>query len=84
MACIGLEWYRIAKGRTEPKVGNMMSSPQSHLELEHEIKLSDAASVVQPAGSELAARVYLNEQTQHRSEHGFSTPSGLSQSCREA
>src|ERR1700726_1393746 len=30
----------------------MMSSPQSHLKPEHEIKLSDAASVVQPAGSE--------------------------------
>ena len=30
----------------------MMSSPQSHLKPEHETKLSDAASVVQPAGSE--------------------------------
>src|SRR6202140_4129042 len=30
----------------------MMSSPQSHLKPEHEIKLSDATSVVQPAGSE--------------------------------
>src|SRR5271155_4380793 len=30
----------------------MMSSPQSYLKPEHEIKLSDAASVVQPAGSE--------------------------------
>src|SRR3984957_11903421 len=30
----------------------MMSSPQSHLKPEHEIKLSDAASMVQPAGSE--------------------------------
>src|SRR6267154_413793 len=30
----------------------MMSSPQSNLEPEHEIKLSDAASVVRPAGSE--------------------------------
>ena len=29
-----------------------MSSPQSHLKPEHEIKLSDAASVVQPAGVE--------------------------------
>jgi hypothetical protein len=36
----------------EPKVENMMSSPQSHLKPEHEIKLSDAASVVHPAGSE--------------------------------
>src|SRR5579863_5809527 len=30
----------------------MMSSPQLHLKPEHEIKLGDAASVVQPAGSE--------------------------------
>jgi transcriptional regulator with GAF, ATPase, and Fis domain len=29
-----------------------MSSPQSHLKPEHEIKLSDAASLVQPPGSE--------------------------------
>src|SRR5258706_7713440 len=36
----------------EPKVENVMSSPQSHLKPEHEIKLSDAASVVQPTGSE--------------------------------
>ena len=49
-ACIGLEWYRIAKA--EPKVENVMSSAQSHLKRKHETKLSDAASVVQPAGSE--------------------------------
>jgi hypothetical protein len=30
----------------------MMSSPQLHLKPEHKIKLSDAASVVHPAGSE--------------------------------
>jgi transcriptional regulator with GAF, ATPase, and Fis domain len=30
----------------------MMNSPQSHLKPQHEIKLSDAASMVQPAGSE--------------------------------
>jgi len=36
----------------ELKVENMMSSPQLHLKPEHEIKLGDAASVVQPAGSE--------------------------------
>src|SRR6202030_2288559 len=48
--CIGLEWYRIAKA--EPNVENVMSSAQSHLKPKREIKLSDAASVVQPAGSE--------------------------------
>ena len=53
MACIGLEWYRIAKGRTrKPKVENVMSSAQSHLKPKHETKLSNAASVVQPARSE--------------------------------
>src|ERR1700720_3613962 len=31
----------------------MMSSPQSHLKPQHKIKLADAASVVQPAGSEV-------------------------------
>src|SRR5258708_35813133 len=53
MVCIGLEWYRIAKGRTRnPEVENVMSSAQSQLKRKHEIKLSYAASVVQPAGSE--------------------------------
>src|ERR1700722_19646332 len=53
MACVSLEWFRIAKGsNAERKVENMMSSPQLHLKPEHEIELSDAASVVQPAGSE--------------------------------
>ena len=33
----------------EPKVENVRSSAQSHLKPKHEIKLSDAASVVQPA-----------------------------------
>ena len=36
----------------EPKIENPMSSPQLHLKPEHEIKLSDAAGVVQPVGSE--------------------------------
>jgi len=36
----------------EPKVGNVMISAQSYFKPEHEIKLSDAGSVVQPAGSE--------------------------------
>lgn len=36
----------------DPKVENVMSSAQSHLKPKHEIKLSDVASVAQPAGSE--------------------------------
>jgi hypothetical protein len=36
----------------EPEFENVMSSAQSQLKTEHEIKLSDAGSVVHPAGSE--------------------------------
>ena len=36
----------------ELKVENVMNSAQSHLKPKHEIELSDAASVVQPAESE--------------------------------
>ncbi len=42
-------WHREGSN-AEPKVENVMSAPQSHLKPEHEIKLSDAASVAQRAG----------------------------------
>jgi formate hydrogenlyase transcriptional activator len=40
------------ESNAESKIENMMSSPESRLKPDQEIKLSDAASVVQPAGSD--------------------------------
>jgi hypothetical protein len=36
----------------DPNMENMMSSPESRLKTDHEIQLSDAADVLQPAGSQ--------------------------------